>query len=115
MLKDNVKLFSLDLKDNDLEDECAACIEELLQENYFIEDIVVLGNSHISQSKRDTISQECRKNLLIKEYIFPYLERKDHENSKKLNPLENEKSHFQNYIVDKLVLERTQEEINKLK
>lgn len=47
-LKQNVKLFYLDLKDNDLEDECAEKIIDLLKVNYFIEDLVIEGNSHMS-------------------------------------------------------------------
>jgi hypothetical protein len=47
-LRDNSNLKYLDLKDNELENECAKNLVQLLDDNYFIEDLVVTGNLHIS-------------------------------------------------------------------
>ena len=73
MLIDNVKLKFLDLKDNDLDDKCAALIRDLLSVNYFIEDLVLDGNKRVCQIEQKNIDEEIRKNLLIKNYIFPLL------------------------------------------
>jgi len=78
-LKNNTRLFYLDLKDNLLDDEFANGLIDLLSENYFIEDLVISGNPYISQSIKETIREECRQNLLIKEYIFPHLKGKKEE------------------------------------
>ena len=40
----------------------------------FIEDLVLQGNNYINQQYKDIIDTECRKNLMIKEYILPTLE-----------------------------------------
>ena len=74
-LRDNTSLFYLDFQDNNLDNEFAQQLVKLLQENYFIEDLVISGNDHISQALKETIAQECRKNLLIKEFILPILSR----------------------------------------
>jgi len=72
-LRDNTNLFYLDLKDNFLDNENGQKLIELLQENYFIEDLEISGNHHISQTCKDQIEDDCRKNLLIKEFIIPHL------------------------------------------
>jgi hypothetical protein len=48
----------------------------LEEENYFIEDLYIRGNTHLSQSYKELVLEECRKNLLIKEYIIPRLREK---------------------------------------
>jgi len=66
-LKDNTNLFYLDLKDNEIENSCAKAFIDLLEEwNYFIEDLVIKGNMRINQNYKETIIEECRKNLHIK-------------------------------------------------
>ena len=72
-LSDNTNLFNLDLQDNLLDNDCADKLIELLHDNYFIEDLIIDGNNHINQTFKETILQECRKNLMIKEYILPNL------------------------------------------
>lgn len=72
-LNDNTNLYYLDLKDNEIENECAQKLIDLLRMNYFIEDLVIKGNIHISQNLKETIMDECRKNLMIKEYVIPNL------------------------------------------
>ena len=47
-LRDNSNLFYLDLKDNELDNEVALKLITLLDDNYFIEDLVITGNNHIS-------------------------------------------------------------------
>jgi len=59
-LEKNTRLFYLDLKDNLLDDEFANGLIDLLGENYFIEDIVISGNSYIYQSIKERIQEECR-------------------------------------------------------
>ena len=72
-LKNNTNLFYLDLKDNELDDTVAEPLIDLLNENYIIEDLFIKGNMHLSQSYKETLREECRKNLLIKQYLLPCL------------------------------------------
>ena len=77
---------------------------ELLAENYFIEDIIIAGNLHISQTTKEQIIEECRKNLMIKAYVLPYLKNTTGlRQSLTLRPLESE-THFKNYNVEELEL-----------
>jgi Leucine-rich repeat (LRR) protein len=75
---------------------------ELLHDNYFIEDLVIEGNNHVNQSQKDTIQQECRKNLMIKEFILPHLKSQEGNFLADTHrPVEGE-SHFKNYNVESL-------------
>ena len=100
-LRDNYHLFYLDLKDNEIEFECADQMIQLLDDNYFIEDLTLKGNHHISQAQKETIKEECRRNLLIKEYILPHLTCTEGLILKDKTATEDV-SHFKNYNVEKL-------------
>lgn len=76
-LRNNTNMFYLDLKDNEIDNECANKLITLLRKNYFIEDLVLEGNLHINHNYKETIIEECRQNLLIKEFILPYLDKKE--------------------------------------
>lgn len=55
-LRDNSNLFYLDMQDNDLDNDCATKLIDLLHDNYFIEDLVLEGNNHINHTNKETIS-----------------------------------------------------------
>ena len=101
-LRDNSNLFYLDMQDNQLDAQCADKLIELLHDNYFIEDLVIEGNNHVNQTQKDTIQQECRKNLLIKEYILPTLKSKEGHYLKDEKRPETDETHFKNYNVESL-------------
>lgn len=104
-LEKNSNLFYLDMKDNMLDNQIAERLINLLHTNYFIEDLVLEGNHYISQTNKETIEEECRKNLLIKEFILPHLLCNDGNFLKdNLEPAIYE-SHFKNYNVETLSLE----------
>jgi hypothetical protein len=104
-LRDNSNLFYLDLKDNDIDNDCGKLLIQLLDDNYFIEDLVLEGNNYIDQGTKETINEECRKNLLIKEFLLPHLTCK-HGTLLKDNLMPAvEENHFKNYNVESLQLE----------
>jgi hypothetical protein len=106
-LRDNSNLFYLDLKDNDIDNECAKLLITLLHDNYFIEDLVLEGNNYIDQTIKETINEECRKNLLIKEFLLPHLTCKQGTNLLKDNLMPAiEEHHFKNYNIESLKLEK---------
>ena len=76
-LIDNTNLVYLDLQDNEIENECATQLIELLKQNYFIVGVVLKGNLHINQNLKETIQEECRKNIMIKEFVVPHLKGKN--------------------------------------
>lgn len=43
----------------------------VLKTNVFIEDLEIKGNNYINQALKETLIEEVRKNLLIKEFIVP--------------------------------------------
>ena len=104
VLRDNTNLFYLDLKDNELDDVCGQMLIELLHDNYFIEDLVIDGNMHINQTTKEEIQEECRKNLLIKEFILPHLVCKDGNKLADNIMPDQDESHFKNYNVESLEL-----------
>jgi hypothetical protein len=66
--------------------------------------LVIEGNNHVNQSQKDTIQQECRKNLMIKEFILPHLKSQGGNFlADTHSPVEGE-SHFKNYNVESLQL-----------
>ena len=93
------------MQDNQLDSECANNLIELLHDNYFIEDLVIDGNNHVSQTQKETIQQECRKNLMIKEFILPHLKSQAGDFLKDTySPVDGE-SHFKSYNVESLQVE----------
>ena len=93
------------MQDNQLDVDCADKLIELLHDNYFIEDLVIEGNLHVNQNQKDIILQECRKNLMIKEYILPTLKSKEGDYQKDTHSPEEDQSHFKNYNVEHLSVE----------
>ena len=72
-LRGNSNCRYLDLKDNCLDNTVAESLVDMLHKNFFIEDLVLTGNHQINHNLKVAIEEECRKNLLIKEYIIPSL------------------------------------------
>jgi hypothetical protein len=76
----------------------------LLNDNYFIEDLILKGNNYVDNQTIETINEECRKNLLIKEYILPKLKTKAGMYLKDTVVSSADDVHFKNYNVEQLIL-----------
>lgn len=63
------------------------------------------GNNYIDQTIKETINEECRKNLLIKEFLLPHLTCKEGTLLKDNLMPAVEENHFKNYNVESLKLE----------
>lgn len=103
-LRDNTNLFYLDMKDNQLDDDVGAKLIELLDDNYFLEDLQIKGNLHISQSTKERLREECRKNLHIKEYVLPHLKSSDGDALNLIAQPSLAEAHYKNYNVEELAL-----------
>ena len=103
-LRDNSNLFYLDLKDNQLDEEFGRRLITLLDDNYFIEDLFIAGNLFIDQATKETIREECRKNLLIKYNILPYLRTRNFSLMQTQQKPTEDETHFRNYNVEVLAL-----------
>jgi Ran GTPase-activating protein (RanGAP) involved in mRNA processing and transport len=103
-LRDNSNLHLLDLQDNRIDTDCAKQLVTLLHDNYFIEDLILKGNNYADNAIIETINEECRKNLLIKEFILPKLTTKGGTFLKDTIVSSATDVHFKNYNVERLEL-----------
>lgn len=72
-LVNNPNLSVMNFKDNDLSSESASNLLKLCKKNVFLEDLVLLGNMDIPYSMIEKINDECRENLLIRDFVIPKL------------------------------------------
>lgn len=59
---------------------------------------------HVGQSTKERIREECRKNLLIKEYVLPHLKGGAGGQLSLIARPSLEEAHYKNYNVEELAL-----------
>lgn len=75
---DNLTLKILNLADNEIDDKLAKDILDVLESsNTFMEEIILSGNNLVHFQTIENLDKACRKNILIKEFVIPSLQKWD--------------------------------------